>query len=125
MWDSGYLNPIGLAPEERMPDAQTEEFRRIAKQRYEYCVALASIFKTEQGKRVLDKWRTDTIESACWMPSLIPQYGFEGANAHAYAREGQNAFIKHIEDCIRVANECKTIDQFCARITEAVDYKQL
>lgn len=63
----------------------------------------ATIFNTDAGKRVLAAWRQLTIESSAWSPSLARQSGLEAANAHAYAREGQNAFVRDIEYKIKMA----------------------
>lgn len=64
---------------------------------------IASLFSTDQGKRVLKMWRENTIERAAWSPSMARQCGLDAANAHAYAREGQNAFIRDIEEKIKLA----------------------
>ena len=117
MFDSAYQNPLGYEYKEHeghMDDAQKEVFLRQAQDNYAYCIKVAKMFKGKEGKEVLKKWREDTIESAAWMPSISMQHGREAAIDHAFAREGQNAFIKSIEQCIRVAHECKTLDEFCA-----------
>ena len=122
MWDSAYQNPLGLAPEQgkegQLSDAQHEAFIEGARKRYEYCVKMAKIFKSKDGQEVLKVWRQNTIESAAWMPSLAQQTSIEAANAHAYAREGQNAFVRDIELCIEIAHKCKTLDDFCAMINQ-------
>mgnify|MGYP001546730014 CR=1 FL=1 len=120
MWDSAYQNPLGLVPEKegQLPDAQHEAFLQAARQRYEYCLKVAKIFKGKDGKDVLEIWRQNTIESAAWMPSLAQQTSIEAANAHAYAREGQNAFVRDIELCIEIAHKCKTLEDFCSMINQ-------
>ncbi|MGB0817408.1 MAG: hypothetical protein ACPGQQ_00785 [Candidatus Puniceispirillaceae bacterium] len=127
MWDSAYTNPLGLSPEEgdKTPDQQTEAFIEAARARYEYCLKIAKRFKGPDGQEILKIWRQNTIESAAWMPSLAQHTSIEAANAHAYAREGQNAFVRDIEQCIEIANKCKTLDDFCAMINQVGTVNQI
>ena len=120
VWDSAYMNPLGVSPKdgEATEDPQTEHHQEAAKQRYDYCVHMAQIFKSDQGKAVLKTWRENTIEASAWSPALAQQSGIEAANAHAYAREGQNAFVRDIEVCIEIAHKCKTLDDFSAMINQ-------
>jgi hypothetical protein len=120
MWDNAFINPLGLNQKEDdgHPDEQNEAFLQEARKRYEYCLKVAQIFKGPKGKQVLAVWRQNTIESAAWMPSLAQQTSLEAANAHAYAREGQNAFVRDVEMCIEIANKCKTLEDFCAIINQ-------
>ena len=120
MWDSAFQNPLGLAgnKEGQIPEPQQEAFLAAARRRYEYCLKMAKIFKSPEGKQILKIWRENTIEAAAWMPSLAQQTSIEAANAHAYAREGQNAFVRDIEMCIEIAHSCKTLDDFCAKINQ-------
>lgn len=118
-WDSAYTNPLGFeGVSDRMPDEQEQAFMDAARERYEYCMKIARIFNTKHGKEVFQVWRENTIEAGTWSPSLANNDTLEKANAHAYAREGQNAFIKELENCIKIANECKTLDDFCAKINQ-------
>lgn len=128
MWDSAYQNPLGLVPQKndnQISDAQAAEFEKASRQRYEYCLKTAKIFNSPEGKEVLKVWRQNTIESAAWMPSLAQQTSLDAANAHAYAREGQNAFVRDIELCIEIARSCKTLDDFTAMINQAGTVNQL
>ena len=123
MWDSAYQDPLGLHPaneanKNQPQDEQTEAFLQAARQRWEYCLKLASIFKGAKGKEVLRMWRENTIEAATWSPSLAQHTSIQAANAHAYAREGQNALIRDIESCIEIAHKCKTLEDFCAMISQ-------
>lgn len=119
MWDSAYQNPLGVnQTEEGEQDLQNEAFQIAAKARYDYCVNMATIFKGPRGKAVLKAWRENTIESSAWSPALAQQTSIEAANAHAYAREGQNAFVRDIELCIEIAHKCKTLDDFTAMINQ-------
>jgi hypothetical protein len=120
MWDSAYMNnPLGYKREEQKDQAQ-EIFEAQARERYEYCVALATVFKGPKGKEVLKQWRENTIESGTWLPSIAMQYGKDAAVAHGFAREGQNAFVRDIENCIKIATECKTLEDFYNKINQTV-----
>lgn len=127
MWDSAYQNPLGVTPEkdETPEDAQATAFQDAAKARYDYCVNMATIFKGPKGKAVLKTWRENTIESSAWSPALAQQTSIEAANAHAYAREGQNAFVRDIELCIEIAHKCKTLEDFTAMINQTGTVNQI
>ena len=121
-WDSAYTNPLGLLPnvdpEQTPEEAQKAAFEAAAKERWEYCMTMASIFKGPKGRAILKTWRENTIESSAFSPALAQQSGLDAANAHAYAREGQNAFVRDIENCIEIAHKCKTIEDFYAIINQ-------
>lgn len=122
MWDNAFINdPLGYRQDQSQPtqdkDAQ-EFFDRITRERYEYCVRMAKLFKSEDGKKVLQEWREQTIEAGTWMPSIAMHHGKDAAIAHGFAREGQNSFVKHIEECIKVAHNCKTIEEFQAKLNQ-------
>lgn len=104
-WDVYKSDPLGF-------DTNAEAFKEQSKDAYTYCVQLAKIFKSEEGQAVLKKWREMTIESATWMPSIALNHSIEAAQAHAFAREGQNAFVRQIEESIEIANKCKTLDDY-------------
>jgi hypothetical protein len=116
-WESAYQNPLGYERNEENTPAQ-EEFETKARERYEYCVKMAQIFKGKAGKDILKIWRENTIEAATWMPSISMQHGREAACDHAFAREGQNAFVRDIENCIEIANKCKTLEDFYSMINQ-------
>lgn len=122
MWDSAYQNPLGFSEVEggKVPDPQEQAFLDAARERYEYCLKMAKMFKSKEGKEVLKVWRQNTIEAATWSASLAnsENNGMAKANAHAYAREGQNAFVQDVERCIEIAHKCKTLDDFCAMINQ-------
>lgn len=126
MWENAYLNPLGLQTEDnKTPDEQTEAFLDAARVRYEYCVKIAKMFKGKDGKEVLRTWRENTIESAAWMPSLAQHTSMDAACAHAFAREGQNAFVRDIELCIKIAHECKSLEDFCAKINQVGNFNNI
>jgi hypothetical protein len=58
--------------------------------------AYAQTFATTEGKRVLEHLRKHTIEAGTWLSSLP----YEKAIAHGFAREGQNALVRNIEQRI-------------------------
>lgn len=121
-WDNAYMNPLGFEEVEgnKIPDAQEQAFEEAARARYEYCIKLAKTFKTPHGKEILKTLRQNTIEAATWSASLAnsDNNGLAKANAHAYAREGQNALIQDIETCIEIANKCKTVEDFYNMINQ-------
>ncbi len=130
MWDNAYLNPLGLQkdqpnPEQTPQEAQAEAFEAAAKERYEYCLDMATLFKGPKGKKMLATWRKNTIESSAFSTSLAQQSSLDAANAHAYAREGQNAFVRDIELCIEIAHKCKTLEDFCAMINQVGTVNQI
>lgn len=121
--DPSYTNPLGLEPaseqvENELTPEQSAAFLARSKERYEYCLKMAKVFKGPAGKEILQIWRKNTIESSAFSPILAQQTSLEAANAHAYAREGQNAFVRDIEVCIEIAHKCKTLDEFCAMINQ-------
>lgn len=121
MWDSAYQNPLGFSQEEKRrentpSDAQMEVFTAQARKKHAYCVKMATIFKRDAGKDILKMWRENTIEASAWSPSLAQQASLEAAHAHAFAREGQNAFVRDIELCIALAEECSTLEQFMEKM---------
>ena len=127
MWDDAYMTPLGVKPanNEEAGDPATEAFEAGALARYKYCCDMATIFKGVKGKAVLKAWRENTIEASAWSPALARESGMEAANAHAYAREGQNAFVRDIELCIEIAYKCKTIEDFTAMINQTGTENQI
>jgi len=106
-WNNATKDPLNF-------DA-SNEFDKINRVRYDYCIKLAKTFNSDIGKEILKNWRENTIESSAWSAALAQQVGLEAANAHAYAREGQNAFVRDIEESILVAEEYKTFESFSDR----------
>lgn len=107
---NAYVDPLGLGSDIE-PDGSEETrevFERRLRDEFELNMAVAQSFNTPHGKKVLAFFRKATIESGAWMPSLALQHGMEAANAHAYAREGQNAMVRDIERRIELAQKCKT-----------------
>lgn len=127
MWDSAYQNPLGLEKDKDQgpQDAQAAAFEQQALARYTYCTNMATVFKGPKGKAVLKSWRENTIESSAWSPALAQNSSMEAANAHAYAREGQNAFVRDIELCIEIAHKCKTLEDFTAMINQTATVNQI
>lgn len=109
---NAYVDPLGLNPdlEPTGSDETKEIFERRLREEFELNMAIAQTFNTPHGKKVLAFFRKATVESAAWMPSLALQHGLEAANAHAYAREGQNAMVRDVENRIDLAQRCKSPD---------------
>ncbi len=109
---NAYVDPLGLNTdlEPTGSDETKEIFEAQIREQFELNMAIAQTFNTPHGKKVLAFLRKATIESAAWMPSLAMQHGIEAANAHAYAREGQNAMVRDVESRIELAQKCKSPD---------------
>ncbi|MGB0818090.1 MAG: hypothetical protein ACPGQQ_04200 [Candidatus Puniceispirillaceae bacterium] len=118
MWDSAYQNPLGFDQKQdtQIPDAQEQAFLDAARERYEYCLKMAKVFKSKEGQEVLATWRKNTIEAPAW--NIHTGRDRDERCDHAFAREGQNAFVRDIEMCIEIAHKCKTLDDFCAMINQ-------
>lgn len=114
-------DPLGWQAIEPQPDANAAEFERLTKEQYDLNAKLAKLFKSPAGKDVLKWLRQATIESAAWMPSIALHKGIEAANAHAYAREGQNALVRDLERRIELAEKCKTPDDLARYVTQRSD----
>lgn len=94
------LNPLGFDALEPGPtEAQKEHLDKGAEERWELVQAYHRTFNTPHGKKVLQHLREMTIESSTWRASL----GLINGAAHGFAREGQNALVRHIEDQIKAA----------------------
>ena len=111
------MNPLGwdALKQDKVPNA--EQFETLLLEQFDLNAKLASIFKGKACKDVLKWLRGATIESASWMPSVAMHHGIEAANAHAYAREGQNALVRDIERRIELAEKCKTPDDLGRFVT--------
>lgn len=103
-------DPLGFFTQDKdqSPEAVEAYFKARARADFDSIIFTAQTYGTEAGKRELARLRAATIESAAWMPSLAQQYSIEAANAHAYAREGQNALVRDIERRIELAKKIKT-----------------
>lgn len=62
---------------------------------YDSAVLIATAFMGQAGQNALLELRRLTIEQPCFIPGM-------GADA-GFAREGQNSLVRHIENCIKVA----------------------
>lgn len=113
---SAFDDPLGYQEKRFQNGTQVEQ---AARERFEYCARIAKVFKTKDGKALLKKWRELTIEAAAWSPTLAQHSGMDAANARAYAREGQNSFVRDIERCIEIATSVKSFDDFMDQINQA------
>jgi len=110
-----FKNPLGWAQTGVDPDANTNEdaFKGQMLETFELNMNIARTFNTPHGKKVLAFLRKATIESATWMSSLP----YQEAIAHGFAREGQNALVRDIENRIEIAQKCKTPEDLGALMT--------
>lgn len=104
--DSAFKNPLGWAQAGMDDGADPNEavFKQKLLEVFELNANIARTFNTPHGKKVLAFLRKATIESATWMPSLP----YQEAISHGFAREGQNALVRDLENRIALAHQCKT-----------------
>ena len=100
-------DPLGWESLEPASSANADAFEALNVEQFNINAKIHSVFKSKTGKEVLQWLRQQTIESAAWMPSIAISRGIDAANAHAYAREGQNALVRDIETRIELAEKCK------------------
>lgn len=105
--NDAFNDPLGLA-QQQTPEAAEAFFKARLKEYFDSIMHTAQTYGTPAGKKELERLRKATIESAAWMPSLAQQHSIEAANAHAYAREGQNALVRDIENRLELAKKVKT-----------------
>lgn len=107
-----FNNPLGLNPFDQSTgqdaDAVEAHFKAQLRAQFDSIMHTAMTYGTEAGQKELARLRASTIESAAWMPSIAMQHSIEAANAHAYAREGQNALVRDIEMRLDLAKKIKT-----------------
>lgn len=104
-----FTDPLGFMPG-KDPDAAEAHFKAQLQAEFDSIMQTAMTYNTEAGKKELARLRTATIEAAAWMPSIAQQHSIEAANAHAYAREGQNALVRDIEMRLELAKKIKSPD---------------
>lgn len=106
MTQDAYKNPLGWAQAgiDEADAANGAVFQQRIKEMFDLNLNIARTFNTPHGKKVLEFLRKGTIESATWMSSLP----YQEAIAHGFAREGQNALVRDLENRIALANRCKT-----------------
>lgn len=94
------LNPLNFDDlEPSLSNEQLAAFDEQAQASYDLCIAFATVAKSTAGKAMLKHLREMTIENATWCASL----GMEKAVPHGFAREGQNALVRYIEDRVKQA----------------------
>lgn len=103
-----YINPLGWDTPDNQPDESDAEFQRKAQEHYEMCLLISKTFNSAHGKKVLKWLRECTIESGTWLAGI----GYDESIAHGFAREGQNAMIRDIEERIKLAKKYKSFSHF-------------
>jgi hypothetical protein len=117
--DNAFKNPLGWDNSlEPTPDANEAHFKAQMKEIFDLNMAIYQTFNSKSGKKILAWLRKATIEAATWMPSIARQSGIDAANAHAYAREGQNALVRDLERRIDIAMNCESPDEIPNYIKE-------
>ena len=93
----GVRDPLGfdrLSTQPEIDPAAVEVFEKQAFELYELDKAIERLTRTKDGKRLFKFLRQNTIEAPTWMAGL----GYQEAVAHGFAREGQNALVRDLED---------------------------
>lgn len=108
--NNAYSNPLGWS-DNVDPSTNNDIFAKHAKELFELNMLIKRVFETEDGIKLLSWLRSVTIESVTWQPSVAQQHGIEAANATAYAREGQNALVRDLENRIKVCEKCKSPEE--------------
>lgn len=94
------LNPLGFdSLEPGLTPEQQEAHSKIAENQWEIAKAFHRTFTSPHGKIVLQHLREMCIESSTWRASL----GLLNGIANGFAREGQNALVRYMEDQIKAA----------------------
>ena len=91
-------DPLGFEREEtpQIDPAAAEVFEQQGFELYELDKAIERLSRTKDGKRLFKFLRQNTIEASTWSASL----GYQEAVAHGFAREGQNALVRDLENRI-------------------------
>lgn len=110
MSDTNMQDPLGLMQMGLDPDFQANDayFKAAIHERFDSIVNTAKTFGTPEGKKELARLVKATVNSPAWSPSLAQSAGLDAANAHAYAREGQNALVREIEERLELALKVKS-----------------
>lgn len=94
-WLNDLLNPLGfdnLTP--GATEAQKEKLQEQQRARSDLAMQFSAVFTSVPGRAVLKHLREMTIENSTWCASL----GMEKGVPHGFAREGQNALVRYIEE---------------------------
>lgn len=103
-WLKDLLNPLGFENLTAGPsEEQKEALERMNQEREQFAQDVAATFTSAPGKRVMKALREMTIESSTWKPSL----GMKKGVPHGFAREGQNALVRWLEDTIKAGTTRK------------------
>lgn len=115
MLDNAYTNPLGWESDEgdKHDDPNYREFERLAREGFELCIAIKKTFGSKDGKKVLAWLKDATHGSATWMSGMP----YNEAIAHGFAREGQNALVRDLENKIKMAEDCKSVDDYMDKLT--------
>lgn len=98
-----FKNPSNFIPEEN-PETNKGPFFELAKHQFEINQLCLRVFKTKDGKKLLEWMKSQTLEAPTWDTSRSV---FE-AIPFGMAREGQNGFIRGLLQRIKTAEQCKS-----------------
>jgi hypothetical protein len=79
-------------PNEDIDEQAKEATEAMQAQENELNKLHVRVFNTEDGKKLLDYYRTNTTD----LPTFLPNLGFENGAAMGFHRDGQNSIIREI-----------------------------
>lgn len=114
MGTKAYSDPLGFDPTAKAAeyDPTKEVFEKAAAELFNLNSAFLRCFQSADGQVVLEFLKKNTIEAGTWMSGLAASNGLDAANAHGYAREGQNALVRDILFRIDMALNAKSPEDY-------------
>lgn len=103
--NDAYNDPLGLAAQQT-PEAAEAFFKAKMREQFDSLMHTAATYNTPTGKKELERLRKATIEAPAW--SIHNGKDRDERCDHAFAREGQNALVRDIENRIELAKKVKT-----------------
>ena len=78
-------------------------------ERYQRALSIAHVFMTSEGRTALEAIRKITVLEPSFMHAVPGENPVQLDALHAtiwmYVREGQNSIVRHIEECIKIAEQ--------------------
>jgi hypothetical protein len=111
-----YSTPFSDPLKQEKVDAAKKEsqtiFDKRNKELYSLNRAFAGCFSTDDGKKVLEFLKANTLDAATWSAKIVADAGLEAATANGFAREGQNALVRDILLRIETAGNAQNPDYY-------------
>ena len=87
----------------------SEQVLKQKEAKYQADLLYHQVFATPKGKQLLKLLRENTIEAGTWLSSLP----YDKAIAHGFAREGQNALVRNMEQAVNRIEQAKDFENYC------------